>query len=264
MRDYWCLEIKHKSFSHVSVILWQCLHLTQISHFESQFFALLLFLKDSLLFKLQLFFSFFFFLPPYFGSLISHSHFFTLRFRLAGRQAAVVQRIVLEPAVLLKSFQTPFTIRYSQRKKKAPPLTSSHLSDLKKKKKNPLSREFWPSSHPLLQLCPLHTHTITRSDTVAALYNCLLLLSATRLFPLSKVGFRILLKGTSTEDVKGAESLSHSISPHRFSQLLWDWKRRPCRNKLTAEPPGHSRPHCTTVPRLWLQGSREGRHLVCV
>lgn len=141
MRDYWCLEIKHKSFSHVSVILWQCLHLTQISHFESQFFALLLFLKDSLLFKLQLFFSFFFL----FASILWLFDFTLSLFHLTfpfGRQAAVVQRIVLEPAVLLKSFQTPFTIRYSQRKKKAPPLTSSHLSDLKKKKKIPCRGNF--------------------------------------------------------------------------------------------------------------------------
>lgn len=90
-----------------------------------------------------------------------------------------------------------------------------------------------------------HTQPITHSDTVAALCNCLLLLLDTLLFPWRQVGFSILLKDTSTENVKGAESLSHSISPHRFSQLVWDWKRRPWHNKLTAEPLGH----CPTVPQ---------------
>lgn len=146
-----------------------------------------------------------------------------------------MQRIVLEPGVLSKSFQLLFTIRYSQRK--ALPLTSSHLTEP--------CRGIFDRALILCYNCDLlHTRTITHSDTVAALYNCLLPLSATRLFPMSKAGFAILLKGTSPEDVKGAESLSHSISPHRFSQLVWDWERRPCRNKLSAEPPGH----CPTVP----------------
>lgn len=81
--------------------------------------------------------------------------------------------------------------------------------------------------------------------TLLLLCNCLLLLSDTPIFPWSQVGFSILLKDTSTENVKGAESLSHSISPHRFSQLVWDWKRRPWHNKLAVEPLGH----CPTVPQ---------------
>ena len=100
----------------------------------------------------------------------------------------------------------------------------------------------------------LHTYSLTRCDTVAALCNCFLLVLATPLFPWSKVGFSILLKGTSMENVKGAERLSHSISPYRFAQLVWDRQRRPWHNKLTVEPCGH----CTTVPRLQLLGSKEG------
>lgn len=107
------------------------------------------------------------------------------------------------------------------------------------------------------------TRTLTHHDTVGAWCNCLLPVLATWLFPQSKPESAILLKGTSTEDVKEAERLSHSISPHRFPQLVWDWKRQPWHHKFTVEPPGHH-PTLPQSPDCIYEVHKEDTFDVCV
>lgn len=147
----------------------------------------------------------------YFGSLISHRDVSLWQARRPVVVLVMEQLFVLEPAVLLKSFRllSQFVTPDEEGKKKKKHFHSPVL----------ISATCRGNFDRALIFCYsralLHTRTVTQSDTVAALYN--------RCPPLRRVfgvgGFAILLKGTSADDVKGAENLSHSISPHRFSQL---------------------------------------------
>lgn len=112
--------------------------------------------------------------PPLFGS-------------LAGRRWC--SRLSLN---LAKSFELLFHNSLLPKKS-----TSTHSSQLLKKKEKETPRR-GNSDRPLIPCynCALfHTRTITHSDTVATLYSCLILLSATLLFPLSRVGLRYLAQG---------------------------------------------------------------------